>query len=127
MSKQVARIVYQHSKEGEYVPDNVRGGNPVGMLNNAYTNDNGCFTSGSWGSTVGKWYFEQKDYEEFCYILEGKARLIANGEEEGQTFVAGDCFVIPDGFKGFWETIEPVKKFYCVYEKKDTTSPQSKL
>jgi len=35
-----------------------------------------------------------------------------------EEFKAGEAFIIPIGFKGSWETLEPVRKFYTVYEKK---------
>jgi len=34
-----------------------------------------------------------------------------------ETYRAGDSFLIPSGFKGTWETIEPVRKFFVIYEK----------
>ena len=47
--------------------------------------------------------------------LEGEVRLT---DESGhtETYVAGDTFVIPKGFKGVWETVKPVRKFFAVYE-----------
>jgi len=34
-----------------------------------------------------------------------------------ETYRAGDSFLIPSGFSGSWETIEPVRKFFVIYEK----------
>ena len=44
------------------------------------------------------------------------AEWIAAGKAE--TFKAGDSFVIPGGFAGTWETVQPVKKLYAIFEPK---------
>ena len=33
------------------------------------------------------------------------------------TVKTGDNFVIPAGFEGTWETIEPASKYYVIFEK----------
>ncbi len=70
--KRIVRLPYAHKKEGEYTPENIVQGQPSAMVNNLYTDPTGHFSSGVWSSTQGKWTFEQKDSEEFCYLLEGK-------------------------------------------------------
>ncbi len=35
-----------------------------------------------------------------------------------EEYRAGDAFVIPKGFKGAWETVEAVKKFYVIHTPK---------
>ena len=54
--------------------------------------------------------------DEFCLLLAGTVELT---DARGRTarFAAGDAFVIAAGFKGTWETVDPVKKLYAVYEK----------
>jgi uncharacterized cupin superfamily protein len=45
----------------------------------------------------------------------GRVRLTERGggvEEYG----TGDGFVIPAGFEGTWETLEPVRKWYVIFE-----------
>lgn len=55
------------------------------------------------------------EIDERCFVLEGKIRLIdASGNTE--TYMAGDTFLIPAGFKGVWETVEPVRKFYAIHK-----------
>lgn len=135
-------LKYRHNKDGEYTPDNLirrdrdgGHGSPaaasvvVAMLNNLYTDPTtGRFSTGVWSSTPGEWTFEQGNAEEFCYILEGKVQLVsavapvtttATATATGarmHTFVKGDTFVIPRGFKGTWRTVETVKKFYATYD-----------
>jgi uncharacterized cupin superfamily protein len=43
----------------------------------------------------------------------GRARLTEAGGE-AQDFGPGDAFVIPRGFEGTWETVEPVRKIYAI-------------
>jgi hypothetical protein len=40
------------------------------------------------------------------------------GERAGrvQRFGPGDMFVIPAGYEGTWETLEPVLKLYAIYQ-----------
>ncbi|MGH6931488.1 MAG: cupin domain-containing protein [Dongiaceae bacterium] len=97
-------------------PGDVVSGQPETSVQNYYTDRSGSFFSGIWESTIGKWRVNYGE-DEFCAILRGKVTLTAeNGKAE--TFTAGDAFVIPSGFKGTWETIEPVRKFYAIHERK---------
>ena len=52
---------------------------------------------------------------ELCHLLTGSVRLT---DEAGQSklYRAGDSFVIPSGFRGTWEVIEPCRKVYAIYE-----------
>ena len=44
--------------------------------------------------------------------------ILTDADGEAQEFKAGDAFVIPAGFAGTWETIEPVRKWYAIFEAK---------
>ena len=83
---------------------------------NWYEDPSGVLFSGLWASQP---YKAEVNYteDEFCYLIEGKVRLTdADGRVE--EYKAGDAFVIPRGFKGIWETVEPVKKFYVIHQPK---------
>lgn len=75
---------------------------------------NGVFRSGFWSSEPGTSRISY-DKDEICTLLEGKVRLT---DESGnaEIYEAGDTFLIPNGFKGEWETIASVHKFFAVYE-----------
>lgn len=123
----VVPIPYAHDTKGEYHPENILENNPLAMVNNIYTDRSGHLSIGVWSSTKGRWWFDQgENAEEFCYLLTGKVRMVADGIDQQaggvQEFKAGDAFVIPVGFRGTWETVEDVKKFYCVFEKKVANS-----
>jgi uncharacterized cupin superfamily protein len=97
-------------------PGNIISGAPQTKVQNYYTDKGGEFFSGVWESTPGKWAISYTE-DEFCILLEGRAVLIGeNGKAE--TFKAGDAFVIPAGFKGSWETVEKVRKYYAISERK---------
>jgi uncharacterized cupin superfamily protein len=50
-------------------------------------------------------------------ILEGCVRL-TDLSGNAKEFGAGSTFVLPAGFKGTWETLEPVKKIYVIWQSK---------
>lgn len=80
-----------------------------------YTDPTNKLCSGFWAS---KDFHGPVNYteDEFCTIIEGVVKLTdADGNRE--TYRAGDSFMIPSGFSGTWETLEPVKKFFVIYEK----------
>ena len=77
-----------------------------------FENASGDLIAGTWTSTPGKWHaFTNRD--EFCYIISGHVRLISE-EGSAQTFKAGDAFLIPNGFRGYWEVIETTTKHYVI-------------
>jgi uncharacterized cupin superfamily protein len=81
-----------------------------------YRDPTGAFQAGFWshpGGTLQVTYTEH----EFCQILEGSVRL-TDAAGHAETYHAGDSFVIPAGFKGSWETLAPLRKFYVIYEPK---------
>ena len=52
---------------------------------------------------------------EFCHLLAGRVRLVDAAGIEAM-FGPGESFVIPAGFEGLWEVLEPARKLYAVYE-----------
>jgi uncharacterized protein len=89
-------------------------GAPEQSLQNIYAAESQKLLSGTWSSEVGKWSVDYSHRHEFCYLVRGHIVLTDEGGEES-TFKAGDAFVIPVGFKGSWEVIEPVTKYYVIY------------
>ncbi len=79
-----------------------------------YADPQGRFKTGFWASAPGSAEVHyQKD--ELCMLIAGKVRLTdASGHAE--TYSAGETFLIPAGFKGLWETLEPTRKFYAIYK-----------
>ena len=83
---------------------------------NHYTDPTGQFFAGFWASDVGAMKVSYTE-EELCVLLEGRIRLI-DSSGASREFGAGSAFVIPAGFEGVWETLEPVKKIYTIWQAK---------
>jgi len=84
---------------------------------NHYTDPTGQFFAGIWASDVGAMKVSYTE-EELCVILEGKVKLTAS-DGSSLVFGPGSTFVIPAGFEGVWETLEPVKKIYTIWQAKN--------
>jgi uncharacterized protein len=87
----------------------------TGTLNH-YTDPTEQFFAGIWHSSVGAKTVNYTE-EEVCVILEGRVRL-TDLSGNSKEFAAGSTFVLPAGFKGTWETLEPVKKIYVIWQPK---------
>ncbi|MBD3664668.1 cupin domain-containing protein [Sulfitobacter aestuariivivens] len=97
------------------LPDRVVDGDPHHETTVHF--DNGVL-AGTWTSTPGKWH-AFTDRDEFCYIVSGHCQLIsATGDI--QDFRAGDAFLIPNGFKGFWNVIETTTKHFVIRDYSDS-------
>ena len=95
-------------------PGNVVSGAPTTRLQNYFSDGTGQFFSGIWESSPGKWRVSYAE-NEFCEILSGRV-ILTGADGQRQEFKAGDAFVIPAGFEGTWETVEPVRKWYAIFE-----------
>lgn len=83
---------------------------------NHYTDPTEQFFAGFWSSSIGAKSVNYTE-EEVCVILEGRVRLTdLNGN--AKEFGAGSTFVLPAGFKGTWETLQPIKKIYVIWQSK---------
>ncbi|MCU7996853.1 cupin domain-containing protein [Shewanella sp. SM101] len=91
-------------------------GNPTQGLENHYSSPCDQFHSGIWQSESGAWKINYTEYE-YCEILEGMS-VITDLQGQSQTFTVGDRFIIPAGFQGTWEVVEPCRKVYVIYEQK---------
>lgn len=94
------------------LPDRVVEGDPHHETTLFFENEVGDLIAGLWKSTPGKWR-AFADRDEFCYIISGHVRLIA--EDGGaQAFRSGDAFLIPNGFRGYWEVLETTTKHFVI-------------
>jgi uncharacterized cupin superfamily protein len=100
----------------ESAPDagKVVSGRPRTVVNNHYAEPSGQFFAGDWSSSVGKWKVSYSEHE-FCHLLEGRVVLCADDGREWR-FGPGDAWVIPAGFSGTWESLEPARKRYAIFE-----------
>jgi uncharacterized protein len=89
-------------------------GEPKQTARNFFSDSGGRFFAGVWESTPGKWRVRYSE-NEFCHLTRGRV-LIQNESGRSWTFTAGASFVIPAGFAGVWEVLEPTSKLYVIYE-----------
>ena len=94
--------------------DRLLAGDPQQTARNYFSDSTGRFFAGIWESTPGRWRISYSE-NEYCHITRGRVR-IADSTGREWTFKAGDSFVIPAGFAGTWECLEPTAKFYVIYE-----------
>lgn len=93
-------------------PAQVLKGSPQNTTRLFFANGEGNFVTGTWESTPGTWR-AGSGKDEFCYLIKGHARLIGDSGEVWE-FRAGDAFVIPNGFSGYWEIVEHTIKHYAI-------------
>lgn len=107
--------------DGEGVPEVVReraaperllAGDPRTSTWNHWTAEDDRLYCGIWESSPGKVAVDYEEWE-FCHFIAGIA-VLTNEAGESWTLKAGDAFIIPPGFKGAWETVEPVRKHYVI-------------
>ena len=94
--------------------DRIVAGDPAQTAWNLYSSADGRFHSGIWECGVGKWRVVFTEHE-FCQLLEGE--ILVTGDDGSQRlYRAGDAFVSPSGFTGWWEVRRPARKYYAIYE-----------
>ncbi|GIT88061.1 MULTISPECIES: cupin domain-containing protein [Roseobacter] len=94
------------------LPDRVVEGDPHHETQMRFKSLDGTMLAGTWTSTPGKW-IAFADRDEFCVLLSGHIKLISDDGTE-QEFRAGDSFVIPNGFRGFWHVLETTTKHFVI-------------
>jgi uncharacterized protein len=112
----------RHVKKG---PDRLLAGDPDIKNTLSFSSLDGRFTTGIWESTPGK-FKAVYDEDEFYFLLSGSV-IIADAEGGERTFVPGDCIVVPAGFIGTWEVLEPTKKFYAHYRPEAGATPERRV
>lgn len=95
----------------------VLAGDPRQVARNFFSDSTGQMFAGEWQSTRGRWRVRYTE-NEFCYLTRGRVRIEGGGQT--WTFSAGSAFVLPAGFIGVWEVLEPVTKLYVIFEARKT-------
>jgi uncharacterized cupin superfamily protein len=95
-------------------PEKLLQGNPRQTAWVHYTDPSGRFCAGLWHSERGRWKILYTE-EEYCQVLEGVS-IITDQAGTAVTVRAGEEFVIPAGFSGTWEVVEPTRKRFVIYE-----------
>jgi uncharacterized protein len=95
-------------------PERLLAGDPQHSVRNYFSDATGQFFAGIWHSSPGTWRVRYSE-NEFCHLTRGRVRI---EDEQGRawTFQSGDTFVIPAGFAGTWQVLEPTSKLYVIFE-----------
>ena len=95
-------------------PERRISGEPAQTLRNHFSSAHGQFNAGFWESQPGRWQVVYTE-DEYCEILSGRS-LIQDQSGNVKVVQAGDRFVIPAGFSGIWEVLEPCSKVYVTFQ-----------
>ncbi|HTV79305.1 MAG TPA: cupin domain-containing protein [Steroidobacteraceae bacterium] len=105
-------------------PERLLEGNPRQTVWMHYTEGAGRFMAGIWHSERGRWRIRYTE-QEYCRVLEGVS-VITDEAGVAVTVRAGEEFVIPAGFEGTWEVVQPTRKRFVIYEPGDgSPSPEA--
>ncbi|MDR5902891.1 MULTISPECIES: cupin domain-containing protein [Halomonas] len=85
-------------------------GDPHTVNLNAYASEDGTKTMGTWICTPGRWAVNYDKWE-YCDFREGYCILTPENGEPIH-LKAGDIFIVEPGFKGTWEVVETVRKYF---------------
>lgn len=95
-------------------PERLLAGDPEHGVRNYFADATGQFFAGIWQSTPGKWRVRYSE-NEFCHLTSGRV-CIEDEQGRSWSFAAGDTFVVPAGFAGTWQVLEPTSKLYAIFE-----------
>ncbi|HSC81120.1 MAG TPA: cupin domain-containing protein [Chitinolyticbacter sp.] len=96
-------------------PERLVSGNPLRTTWEYYAQRG--VSSGIWACEVGSWNIRfADDKDEFFCVIEGRVRL-RNETGEVLELGPGEAAVIPCGFVGRFEVLEPVRKYFVVVER----------
>ncbi|KIQ01590.1 MULTISPECIES: cupin domain-containing protein [Pseudomonas] len=114
--QQIVDFAQGGSSAEEYrpAPEKILKGDPLQQVRNHYASPCGQFNAGVWEGDIGQWTVSYTEHE-YCEILQGVS-VLRDGEGNAKTVRVGDRFVIPAGFVGTWEVLEPCRKVYVIFE-----------
>ncbi|WP_273430381.1 cupin domain-containing protein [Chitinibacter tainanensis] len=98
-------------------PERLVSGNPQRQTWTHYESSDRQLSCGIWACEVGAWQIRfAADKEEFFCVISGKVCL--HGADGSAVIVAaGEAAVIPAGFEGRFEVLEPVRKYFVVLDR----------
>ncbi|TAL27098.1 MAG: DUF861 domain-containing protein [Alphaproteobacteria bacterium] len=90
-------------------------GAPKRAWKSLYSSKSDEFHTGIYECTPGSWHVTYNE-DEFCTLIEGRLKMTSE-QGDTQEFQAPASFVIPSGYKGTWEALTKLRKFFVIYEK----------
>ncbi len=96
-------------------PERLVRGNPLRSTWTHYAVDG--VDSGLWSCEIGAWNIAFDDgKDEFFHVISGRIR-ITNADGLAAEFGPGQACIIPGGFRGTFEVLEPVTKHYVIVDR----------
>lgn len=96
-------------------PERLVQGNPERTTYSLYEHPN--MSCGIWHCEVGAWQIEFADNkQEFFQVIAGHVRLHDRTTGHTVDIQTGQAGIIPPGFKGTFEVLEQVQKYYVIVE-----------
>lgn len=87
-------------------------GQPVGLDHAYYERAEAGVKAGIWRSCGYVEFYDSYPCDEFMLVLEGEVTV--ESESFSETYKAGDAFLIPKGFKGYWRQPGEMLKYYMI-------------
>ena len=97
-------------------PERAIGEPPYRSTQEVYTSTEESLSVGEWSCTPGAWRIAFHAHRhEFFHVLDGRLRIV-DAAGSAREFGPGDAGVIPAGFCGTFEVLEPVRKRYVMID-----------
>lgn len=97
-------------------PERLVSGNPKRETQEALSRSRGIVSAGIWRCEQGAWRIHFADNrDEFFCVIEGHVRLTDIAGKINNV-LPGQAAIIPAGFQGVFEVVEPVSKYYVVVD-----------
>lgn len=101
-------------------PDRLVAGNPLRTTWEHFERDG--MSAGTWSCEPGAWRIAfAADTDEFFHVISGRIRITDDGGTAHE-FGPGDACVIPAGFTGLFEVLEPVTKHYVFMRRSEASA-----
>jgi uncharacterized cupin superfamily protein len=98
-------------------PERLVKGDPLRTTWEFYAPPGGGISCGIWACEAGAWRIAFDEHsDEYFHVLAGRIR-ITDAEGCVREFGPGDACVIPAGFSGVFEVVEPVQKHYVMVKR----------
>ncbi|NML25103.1 cupin domain-containing protein [Zoogloea dura] len=94
------------------------GAPPLRLTAERYAAEDGALSMGDWECEPGAWRIAfHEGRHEFFQVVRGRLRIIDTAGN-AREFGPGDAGIIPTGFIGTFEVVEPVLKRYVMFDRK---------
>jgi uncharacterized cupin superfamily protein len=104
-------------------PERLLRGNPQRSTWNVYSNASGEVFAGIWECEVGAWHIAMGQTEDELFtVLAGRCRLITADGASAVECGPGESLLIPAGFAGIFEVLEPMRKHYMIVERQQAVA-----